>query len=441
MKRTQGERIFRSRTVTEDVPRWSRALLLLALSLLGCESVKSDVDPVQAMDASPLGDGEPADALEGPRGADSGTSLSAAEAGARPGDAAARTRVDGSATLLDAGTIVGDGGVSARDSYAPASDAAPRDAQADARAGYADASSSDQDHPRDDAGLMDATPWERPQPLADQTQPTMTNGISIDERGYLWVAAGAESQLLRLEPPGETIVERHATQSVLDGPDDLVATPDAIYYTAMLAGNVNKFDRRTGRNTVVGRVGIGANPIVLTSAGVLLAGIAPGPVPALAPLFTGLFEVDPTGVTRPRQLLRDSRAINAFCVPPDGHVYGPTQTTVVRIDLTKGIFTTIREGFGYAGSVRYNPRDQQLYVLDVDPKESPNGAMLYRMRLDGSAFAPFARLSDVKEDFAADNFAIAADGTFYVTRLYEPKITRVSADGSRAEDFVIGKPK
>lgn len=283
---------------------------------------------------------------------------------------------------------------------------------------------------------------DKPAALADQTPPTMVNGISIDESGYLWVAAGWESQLLRLEPPGEKIVERHATDWELDGPDDLVATAEAVYYTAMAAGNVNKLDRRTGRNTVLGSVGLGANGIVLTSEGVLLVGIAPGPVPELGPLFTGLFEVDKTGVQPPKRILRDSRSINAFCVAPDGYAYGPTQTAVLRIDLTSGAMTTVHEGFDYAGSVRFNPRDELLYVLDVAPKQSPRAAVLYRMGLDGSGFAVFARLSEVSNDiYSADNFAIAEDGTFYVTRLYEPKISRVSADGSRTDDFMIGKPK
>lgn len=276
--------------------------------------------------------------------------------------------------------------------------------------------------------------------LADQSQPTMVNGISIDESGYLWVAAGADGQLLRLEPPGEHIVERHATDWVLDGPDDLVATPDAVYYTAMVPGNVNRLDRRTGKNTTLGQVGTGVNPIVLTANGKLLVGLAPGPVPELAPLFTGLFEVDPKGATRPRTLLRDSRSINAFCVAPDGHAYGPTQTAVLRFDLETGEIKTIHDGFGYAGSVRFNPHDQKLYVLDVYPEANRRAAVLYSMALDGSGFGEFARLSEIDhDDFTADNFAIAEDGTFFVTRLYDIKITRVSPDGAHIDDFVIGK--
>jgi hypothetical protein len=244
---------------------------------------------------------------------------------------------------------------------------------------------------------------------------------------------------LRIEPPGEKIVERYATDWELDGPDDLVATPEAVYYTAMVPGNVNRLDRRTGKNIVLGHVGTGVNPIVLTPAGKLLVGLAPGPVPELAPLFTGLFELDSHAPSRPRTVLRDSRSINAFCVAADGYAYGPTQTAVLRFDLQSSEVTTIREGFGYAGSVRFNPRDQKLYVLDVYPPDNRRSAVLYSMRLDGSDFAVFARLSEVPtDDFSADNFAIAEDGTFYVTRLYLNKITRVSHDGQRVEDFVVG---
>ena len=278
-------------------------------------------------------------------------------------------------------------------------------------------------------------------PAVDQTPPAMVNGIAIDEAGHLWVAAGADSELLRLEAPGEKIVERYPTEWLLDGPDDLVATPEAVYYTAMASGNVKKLDRSTGKNEVIGRVGLGVNPIVLTEQGTLLVGLAPGPAPELAPLFTGLFEVDPAGAKRPQRVLRDSRSINAFCVAPDGRAYGPTQTSVLRFDLSTGDVETIHEGFGYAGAVRYNPHDEKLYVLDVYPRDNRREAHLYSMKLDGSDFGLFARLSEIEDDnFTADNFAIAEDGTFYVSRLYMIKITRVSPDGQRVEDFSIGAP-
>ena len=40
---------------------------------------------------------------------------------------------------------------------------------------------------------------------------------------------------------------------------------------------------------------------------------------------------------------------------------------------------------------------------------------------------------------SADNFAIAEDGTFYVTRFLTPIISRVSADGSQIDDLKVGR--
>jgi hypothetical protein len=411
-----------------------RALSLLFLSCApsllesGCIPGTSERDSAQPSAAARESDDSPSLARSDAGYAERDAARPDLEAGLLPFDAAAHGFLD--AAHQDASGVFDGGGPGPR---AAETSVLSLDSSVRAADGSDDALVGET--------ASDAALAPRPAPLADQTAPTMVNGISIDESGYLWVAAGAESQLLRLEPPGEKIVERHATEWALDGPDDLVATPEAVYYTAMAAGNVDKLDRRTGRNSVLARVGIGANPIVLTSAGVLLVGIAPGPAPELGPLFTGLFEVDKAGLEPPRTILRDSRSINAFCVAPDGFAYGPTQTAVLRIDLAQGTITTVREGFSYAGSVRYNPRDKLLYVLDVYPKTNPRAATLYRMALDGSNFSEFARLSEVAEDsYSADNFAIAQDGTFFVTRLYEPKITRVSADGTHSEDFVIGKP-
>lgn len=279
---------------------------------------------------------------------------------------------------------------------------------------------------------------DRPAAHANQTPPTWTNGIAIDERGYLWVADIPGSQLLRLEPPGEKIVERYGSEQGIDGPDDLIVDPDAVYYTAILGGTVNRLDRKTGAHSIAGSVGIFVNPIARAPSGAILAGIAPGPLTPLAALLNGLYEIDPTGTSPAKLVLPDSSSINAFCFGPDGLIYGPTPTSIVRINLTNGRTRTISTGdYYYPASVRYNARDHMLYVLDIDPANS----LLYQMQLDGSGRRVFARFSVLPTDvYGADNFAIAADGTFYVTRSGSPVITRVSADGARVEDFRIGTP-
>jgi hypothetical protein len=121
-------------------------------------------------------------------------------------------------------------------------------------------------------------------------------------------------------------------------------------------------------------------------------------------------------------------------------VYGPhglNGTAVLRINLASGEVTSLQPT-KLASSVRYNPRDQHLYVL---AGESETRAVLLRMALDGSDFSVFARLSELPDALlvSADNFAIAEDGTFYVTRFLHPIISRVSADGSQIDDLKVGR--
>ena len=192
----------------------------------------------------------------------------------------------------------------------------------------------------------------------------MLNGIAIDAQGYFWVTDGLDSELLRLDLAGETILERYGPERGIDGPDDLVLDDNYVYYTSnwTLAGAVGRLDRRTGEAGVLAATGLGTNPIVWSPAGKLLAGIAlggSGPIGSALRL-TGLFEVDPMGQRPAKRVLADSNGINAFCFAPDGFIYGPALSRLVRVHLESGAIETLRDGFGFLGAVRYNPRDQAL---------------------------------------------------------------------------------
>lgn len=293
-----------------------------------------------------------------------------------------------------------------------------------------------------DAG-QSTEPSSRLPALADQTPPQMINGIAVDEAGYLWITDMVGSQLLRLEAPGNVIVGRYGREAGVDGPDDLVLDRDFVYYTAAatLLGAVGKLDRYTGKATTLARTGIGTNPIAWGPDGKLLAGLSPaasGEI-GVALGLNGLLEVDPVSGDF-KKIVADDKGINAFCYAPDGYVYGPhglNGTAVLRIDLESGEVTSLRE-VTLASSVRYNPLDEHLYVL---AGESATRAILLRMALDGSDFSVFARMSEQPDAIgtSADNFAIAPDGTFYVSRFLSPIITRISADGSAIEDFPVGR--
>lgn len=276
----------------------------------------------------------------------------------------------------------------------------------------------------------------------DQSPPAMLNGIAIDEEGVVWIADMLDSQLIGVEMPSGRIVARYGREVGVDGPDDLVVDRDFIYYTAAatLFGATAKLDRNTGRATTIAPTGIGTNPIAWGPHGKLLVGLSPAASAevGVALGLNGLFEVDPERGTY-KLIVEDDKGVNAFCMAPDGYLYGPHGlwgTAVLRINIDSGEVTTVHET-KLASAVRYNPLDDHLYAL---AGESETRATLLRMALDGSDFSVFARMSELPDSIgtSADNFAIAPDGTFYVTRFLYPIITRISADGSQVEDLYVG---
>jgi sugar lactone lactonase YvrE len=279
--------------------------------------------------------------------------------------------------------------------------------------------------PADGGRLSSGKPAAHP----DQTPPLLANGIAIDEQGYLWIADQLGSQILRLEPPGMTIVARYGEEQGVVNPDDLVTDRDFVYWTGFFTGEVGKLDRQSGQSRELANIGPGSNPIVRAPSGMLIVG--------RTYLDTGLFEVDPEGNAPPQVLVADSSSINAFALAPDGFVYGPTFDSVIKIDLTSGMTTTLRAGVGILTALRYNAHDDHLYAFGVGGSGS---AVLFRLTLGGQELETFATLSELDVLLtSADNFAIAADGSFYATRNERPVITRVSADGKSSEDFAIGR--
>ncbi|MET0390460.1 MAG: hypothetical protein ABW321_31095 [Polyangiales bacterium] len=280
-------------------------------------------------------------------------------------------------------------------------------------------------------------------PEVSQTAPVMVNGIVVDDQGHLWVCDGLGSELLELEAPGERILARYGRDVGVDGPDDLVIDHDFVYYTAnfTLFNAVAKLDRRTGRAATIAEPALGTNPIAWTPEGKLYVGATPAASGELGAALgiTGLYEVDPISGAY-ALVVADDGGSNGFSVGPDGAVYGPhwTGTSVIRIDPQSGEVRELHKGLQFASSVRYNVRDDRLYVLTG---ETAYRATLVSMALDGSNSHVFARLSEQPDALlvSADNFAIAPDGTFYVTRFVTPIITRVSADGATIDDFHVGR--
>jgi sugar lactone lactonase YvrE len=124
--------------------------------------------------------------------------------------------------------------------------------------------------------------------------------------------------------------------------------------------------------------------------------------------------------------------VNAFQFGPDGALYGPRfgldgAGAVVRIDVESGQLTVVAEGLDFPTAVRFTD-DGDLLVAQINPPQI--------LQVDQAT----GGLSPVMEvSHPIDNFAVAADGTLYVTGYDKPVISVRGPDGS-VRTMDIGRP-
>ena len=80
----------------------------------------------------------------------------------------------------------------------------------------------------------------------------------------------------------------------------------------------------------------------------------------------GVWELDPTGVKPPRNIVKDPGGFNGFDIGPDGALYGPLwfKKQIVRIDPESGAIKTIADGFDTPAAANFDSK-WNLYVLDT----------------------------------------------------------------------------
>lgn len=265
-----------------------------------------------------------------------------------------------------------------------------------------------------------------PAPVEDQTPPAGSNGIVMADSRSVWIAVLDGNELIRVDVATGDILDRRATPDA-SGPDDLVLSDDGVlYWTGYTSGLIGSIDLEDGSTATLATVPFGANPITFDDDGTLLVG--------LAVLDTGLYRVDPDAPagTEPEELLADDQAMNAFDVGDDGFLYGPTTDgSVLRVDVGADpteIVGPIASGLGFAVAVRFAP-DGSMWVLtsvgeprlsQIDPETGVVGTEI-----------PL-------EQLVADNFAIAEDGTMYVTGFNDPVITVVNPEDGSLTSVPIG---
>jgi len=234
------------------------------------------------------------------------------------------------------------------------------------------------------------------------------NGIHFGPDGLLYVASVIGSELLALDPANGEIKHRWNSEQGVQGPDDVAFNADGDYFwTSILTGEVAGFTAN-GERVVAATLGPGVNPITFSDDGRLFV--------AQCFFDTGLYEIDPKGVTEPRLIRGDlgpGCGLNGMDWGPDDRLYGPRwfQGTVVSFDVDSGEMREEVSGLQVPAAVKFNSLGQ-LHVLDTA------AGTVYRV-VDGQ-LVTVAELTP-----GLDNFAFDADDTLYVSSFTDGFVARV----------------
>jgi sugar lactone lactonase YvrE len=193
-----------------------------------------------------------------------------------------------------------------------------------------------------------------------------------------------------------------------------------LYWTGFYTGDIGRvsFDG-DGRATVkvLGNIGAGANAIAFSNAGKLLVD--------RAVIGDGLYEIDTTGATPPRQIAAALGNVNAFAFGPDGQLYGPRSGVapagaLVRIDPATGSVTMVAAGLGLPSAVKISADGRTAYLTQSGPPAAIEKVDLQTAALTQVATVPAKVL---------DNLALGPDGTIYVSYFDQPEISVIGPGG------------
>ncbi|WP_434424279.1 SMP-30/gluconolactonase/LRE family protein [Nannocystis pusilla] len=238
------------------------------------------------------------------------------------------------------------------------------------------------------------------------------HGLVVDGKGRL-LASNLLGQTVHAVDLGTGAV------STLVGPpkggaDDVTVGPDgSIYWTGYFSGELM---RRTpkGKTRVIARDLPGLNSLAFRGDGRLY-------VTQLG-RADALWEVDPDGKKKPRQVLAAPGFLNGFEFGPDDRLYGPLllKGQIVRVDVDTGKIEVVAGGFMMPTAVNFDASRQHLFVVDAVRGE------LVRVRVATGEKKVVAQLPT-----GLDNLAVGPDDRVYVSNMVDNDIRVVNpADGS-----------
>jgi sugar lactone lactonase YvrE len=143
----------------------------------------------------------------------------------------------------------------------------------------------------------------------------------------------------------------------------------------------------------------------------------------------GVWELDPTGVKPPRNIIKDPGGFNGFDIGSDGLLYGPLwfKRQVVRIHPDTGELTVIAEGFGTPAAANFDSKGR-LYVLDTARGE------VVRVNVANGEKHVVAHLAT-----ALDNLAIDSKDRIFVSNMADNAIHEVDPDTGTAREVIKGR--
>jgi len=243
-------------------------------------------------------------------------------------------------------------------------------------------------------------------------------GMSFDRDDNLWVGHISDRTITKLDPNSGRVLATFGPVDGVEGSDDLVVGPDgAVYYTAILTGEVGRIAPDGTHSTVV-NLGMGVNPITFTDDGRLFVG--------KAFIGDGLWEVPLNG--DPVRLVDATPGVNGFDWY-EGYLYAPRPDLgeVIKVNVDEGVAwapEVVLSGLVYPTAVDIAP-DGTMYVADHD------GGGIFR-------FDPVAHSKTlVAPSTTVDNMAIDSRGRVFFSGGNDGAIYRIAGNG---QVVVVSRP-
>lgn len=234
------------------------------------------------------------------------------------------------------------------------------------------------------------------------------HGLTVTPQGRLLAGSVVGATLYEIDRDTGAVTIAEAppvgmADDVEQGPDGTLA------WTAFLQGKV--FARTPDGELLTLAEGLpGTNSIAWRDDGRLF----------MTQVFAGdaLWELDPTGKTEPRLIMKDMGGLNGFDFGPDGHLYAPLwfKKQVVRVNVDAGTLDVVAEGFQTPAAVNFNSKNE-LFAVDTQAGEV--------IRIDVPTGAKTI-VAQVKP--AIDNLAFAPDDTLYISNMADNAIIEVDVE-------------